>query len=184
MRGERMSARKELEALFRKMGYTDFKWISPGKIVVANWVRMKCTFGCGNFGKSGCCPPEVPSVEECALFFKDYKEAVVFRFVKKVKRPQDRHAWTATVNKKLLELEREVFLAGNRKAFLLFMDSCELCRECARARKDCLNKKEARPAPEAMAVDVFKTVKSIGYPLEVLTDYRQEMNRYAFLMVR
>jgi predicted metal-binding protein len=179
-----MSDRKELEKLFRKQGYSDFKWIDPKKIVVSQWVRMKCTFGCRNFGKSGCCPPETPSVDECERFFHEYQDAVIFHFEKKVKKPEDRHAWTATINKKLLELEREVFLAGNRKAFLLFMDSCELCKECAASRRDCYNKKGARPAPEAMAMDVFATVEAVGYPIEVLTNYKQAMNRYAFLMVR
>ena len=34
-----------------------------------------------------------------------------------------------------------------------------------------------------MAMDVFSTVKKIGYPIEPLTDYTLAMNRYAFLMV-
>jgi hypothetical protein len=34
-----------------------------------------------------------------------------------------------------------------------------------------------------MAVDVFSTVRRIGYPIEVLADYRQAMNRYAFLLI-
>lgn len=178
-----MTDRKGLEKLFEKHGYSDFKWIDPKDIVVAQWVRMKCTFGCMVYGRSGCCPPETPSVVDCERFFHEYKTVVVFHFEKKVNKPQDRHAWTAIVNKKLLELEREVFLLGNRKAFLLFMDTCELCKECSGSRKGCFNKTGARPAPEAMAMDVFATVKKVGYPLEVLTDYNQSMNRYAFLMV-
>jgi len=35
-----------------------------------------------------------------------------------------------------------------------------------------------------MAVDVFETVRKIGYPIEVLYDYSQEMNRYAFLLIK
>jgi hypothetical protein len=34
-----------------------------------------------------------------------------------------------------------------------------------------------------MAVDVFSTVRQIGYPIEVLADYCQAMNRYAFLLI-
>jgi hypothetical protein len=34
-----------------------------------------------------------------------------------------------------------------------------------------------------MAADVFSTVKQVGYPIEVLQDYSQTMNRYAFLLV-
>ena len=38
--------RKELEALIQKHGIAEFKWIDPKEIVVSQWVRMKCTFGC------------------------------------------------------------------------------------------------------------------------------------------
>jgi hypothetical protein len=34
-----------------------------------------------------------------------------------------------------------------------------------------------------MAVDVFATAHGCGYPIEVLSDYSQAMNRYAFLLV-
>ncbi len=37
--------------------------------------------------------------------------------------------------------------------------------------------------PEAMAVDVFSTVRRLDFPMEVLSDYSQPMNRYAFLMI-
>jgi hypothetical protein len=34
-----------------------------------------------------------------------------------------------------------------------------------------------------MAVDVFSTVRKVGFPIEVLPGYRETMNRYAFLLV-
>jgi hypothetical protein len=34
-----------------------------------------------------------------------------------------------------------------------------------------------------MAVDVYATVRQYGYPIEVLRDYSQAMNRYAFLLI-
>jgi predicted metal-binding protein len=116
-------------------------------------------------------------------FFKGYKTGVVFHFAKTVDRPEDRFAWTRKVNSKLLELEREVFLSGYYKAFLLFMDSCNLCESCSGVREKCRNPKLARPTPESMAVDVFETVRKIGYPIDVLSDYSQAMNRYAFFLI-
>ena len=175
--------RAELEALFNKHGYTDFKWIDPKQIVVAQWVRMKCTFGCPSFGKNAACPPNNPSVSECRRFFDEYSSAVVFHFEKQVDKPDDRHPWSRKVNLGLSKLEREVFLSGYRKAFLLFMDSCPLCDECAGRREDCKNPKMMRPSPEGMAVDVFATVRQFGFPIQVLADYSQTMNRYAFLLV-
>ncbi len=175
--------RNELEALLRGRGYLDFRWIDPKKIVVAQWVRVKCMFGCSSFGRDGTCPPNTPSVAECRLFFDEYDLAAVIRFTKRVDRPEDRGPWSRKVNADLLNLERAVFLAGYHKAFLLAMDSCRLCAECSGSRQDCKNLEAARPSPESFAVDVFGTVRQIGYPIEVLTDYTDEMNRYAFLLV-
>jgi predicted metal-binding protein len=178
-----MPDREALEAVFRKHGCTEFTWIDPKKIVVAQWVRMKCRFGCDEYGRTATCPPNVPSVEECRTFFNDYTEAAVFHFAKRVDKPEDRHVWTRSISRKLLDVEREVFIAGHRKAFVLFMDSCTLCPECAGTKADCRNPEGARPTPEAMAVDVFATVRPYGLPIEVLADYSGTMNRYAFLLV-
>jgi predicted metal-binding protein len=178
------SNRKELERLFLKQRFDDFKWINPQDIIVSQWVRIKCMFGCQEYGRNACCPPNTPPLDECRNFFREYSEGVVFHFAKKVAKPEERHEWAKGVNESLLRLEREVFLAGNPKAFLLFMDSCSLCKECAEERKQCRNKKSARPSPEAMAVDVFSTVRQLGYPIQVLHDYSETMNRYAFLLVK
>ncbi|MBW2533589.1 MAG: DUF2284 domain-containing protein [Deltaproteobacteria bacterium] len=175
--------KEAIEQLIRDHGYEDFRWIAPGEIVVAHWVRMKCRFGCAEYGHNACCPPSTPPVDECRAFFREYDRAVVLHFATRVERPDDRHAWTRSVNLRLLGLERALFLAGHRKAFLLFMDSCCICKECSEQRTACKTPRQARPAPEAMAVDVFATVRPLGYAVEVLTDYDQQMNRFAFLLV-
>jgi len=175
---------KQLEELFQIRGYTDYKWIHPKKIIVSQWVRMKCMYGCGEYGNNACCPPSVPSVSECEKFFNEYNDAVIFRFAKKVDQPEDRHKWSKGVNLKLSKLEREVFLSGYERAFLLFMDSCSICNECSEQKGDCKNPKMARPSPEAMAVDVYSTVRQFGFPIQVLSNYSQEMNRYAFLLIQ
>jgi predicted metal-binding protein len=181
--GQIVVERKKLEEIFARHSFTDFRWVDARNIVVSQWVRMKCMFGCMEYGKSACCPPNVPSVAECERFFRDYKEAAIFHFEKIVDKPEDRYAWTRHVNTKLWKLERDVFLAGYQKAFLLYMDTCYLCKDCSGARAQCLNKRMARPTPEAFGLDVFSTVKQVGYSIEVLYDYSQKMNRYAFIMI-
>jgi predicted metal-binding protein len=178
-----MSNQKQLERLFLKHRFKDFKWINPQNIVISQWVRMKCMFGCKEYGKNACCPPNIPPVDECRDFFHEYNEGAVFHFEKRLEKPEERHEWTRGINRRLLSLEREVFLAGNPKAFLLFMDSCNVCKDCAEERTRCNNKRSARPPPEAMAVDVFSTVRRLGYPIQVLRDCSETMNRYAFLLV-
>jgi len=178
-----MVDRKKLEEKFLKHNFSDFKWINPQKIVTGRWVRMKCMFGCDEYGKTASCPPNAPSVSECQDFFKEYKEVVVFHFEKKVDKPEDRFAWTRKVNLKLLKLEREIFLSGYEKAFLLFLDSCNICEKCPGEKEKCKEPKLARPTPEAMCVDVYATVGRADYPIHVLSDYSQKMNRYAFLLI-
>jgi predicted metal-binding protein len=178
-----MTDRRKLEDVFAKHGFADFRWIDPATIVVAQWVRMKCLYGCPDYGKAGTCPPNTPPVAECERFFRDYSTAVLFHFEKTVAKPEDRHEWTRGINRRLSDLERDVFLAGHVKAFLLFMDTCTLCTPCSGTRAECKDPKRARPSPDAMAVDVFSTILRAGYPIEVLTDYGRAMNRYAFLLV-
>ncbi len=170
----------EILASFR---YTSYKWIDPQQIIVAQWVRMKCMFGCGEYGHGGACPPNTPSVAECERFFKEYTDAVILHFAGRMNKPEDRHAWSAKINAKLVKLERAVFLAGFERAFLLFMDSCCFCKECTGKRETCDQPRMARPSPEAMAVDVYATVRRFGFQINVRTDYDQKMDRFAFLMV-
>ncbi len=178
-----MSDLEELEALFLKHGYTDYKWIDPRSIIVSQWVRMKCMFGCGGYGRDATCPPNVPTVSECRRFFEEYSTCAIFHFAKAVEKPEDRFSWSRQINKGLAALEREVFLSGYRKTFMLVIDSCTMCKECTGEREECRNPRTARPSPEAMAVDVYATVRQHGYPVQVLTDFSQTMNRYGFLLV-
>ncbi|MFW9974220.1 MAG: DUF2284 domain-containing protein, partial [Candidatus Thorarchaeota archaeon] len=69
----------DLEGLFTKYEFTEFKWIDPKEIVVSQWVRMKCEFGCEDYGNASC-PPNLPSVSECQKFFHEYTDAWIFRF--------------------------------------------------------------------------------------------------------
>jgi len=175
--------RKQIEGILKSQEYSDYKWIDPKKIIVSQWVRMKCKFGCGEYGKGGACPPETPSVAECRDFFNEYEDAVILHFEGLMKKPEDRHAWSSRINANLVQLERAVFTSGFERAFLLFMDSCCFCKECTGNRKTCENPRMARPAPEAMAVDVYTTVRQAGFTINVLSDYDKKMDRFAFLMV-
>lgn len=93
-------------------------------------------------------------------------------------------AWTKQVNEDLVGLEREVFIGGYEKAFLLFRDSCGLCDECSGRREDCKNPRQSRPTPEGTGVDVFSTVRQYGFRIQVLSDVTQTMNRYAFVLIQ
>jgi len=119
--------------------------------------------------------------------FTDFKwiapEQVVFHLRLQNDNPEERIRWYRKTALKLVELERKVFLAGFERAYMLLFGGCYLCQECAGERSLCKQPERARPAPEGMAVDVFSTVKKLGYPISVRTESTQAADRYVFLMV-
>ena len=173
----------QIESILEQQGYDDYKWIDPHEVVVAEWVRLKCEFGCPSFGRQASCPPNTPPVEESRRFFSNYQHGLVLHFQKVAPDKVERKAWSARTNLGLVRLEREVFKSGYHKAFLLFMDCCEICADCVQDRADCKKPELSRPSPEGMAIDVFTTVRKLGFPIEVLTDPSQTMNRYSFLLI-
>ena len=178
-----MADQTQLQKLFTSAGFTDYRWIDPAEIVVAQWVRMKCIFGCDSYGRNASCPPNTPSIEKCHEFFKEYRLGTIFHFSQNFPEPEDHLAWTREVNRSLVELERQVSIAGYPKVFLLFIDNCALCRECASARVSCRNKKLARPSAEGMGVDISSTVSKYGYPSVAQNSSGEDQNHYAFLLI-
>jgi predicted metal-binding protein len=174
--------KEDLDQLIRLHGFADYKWIVPQQdIVVAQWVRFRCMFGCNNYGNNGACPPVVPSIEECRNMIYGYENAVMFHFPMQSVNQDD----ITTLMARLVKLEREVFLAGCYKAFLLQLGSCELCKGCVAVdtRAKCVNKSMSRPGADAMGVDVYKTAHNVGYPIQVVKDHSDVTNRYAFLLI-
>ena len=174
---------KRIEKMADAQGLKDFKWIRPRSVVLGEWVRMKCNYGCGGYGKRKTCPPDVPSVEECTKFFGEYQHGLLFHFAKKLKNPEMRHSWSGEINRRMLDLEKKVFLSGFQKAFMFPMAPCRLCTRCAGDKGGCRRPSEARPTLEAFGVDVFSTARMMGYPIQVVKNYQEEMNRYGLLLV-
>ncbi len=172
-----------VEDRLREYGFDDFRWLSGKDIVVNQWVRFKCQLMCQRYGESAVCPPSLPSIAACREFFAEYESAVVLRKQKTAEHREPDSVLFREIDDNLLALERAVFLDGYYKAMALPMTVCYLCRECTGDRTTCRHKDKARPNPEALGVDVFATVRALGYPVEVLNDYGETMNRYALLLV-
>jgi predicted metal-binding protein len=113
----------------------------------------------------------------------EYSQAAIFHFGKKVEKGENRRDWSKGVVSNLVKLERGVFLAGYYKTLLLSFEACGFCEECAVDRAKCKNPRIARPGADAMGIDVYSTARKAGYHIQVLKDYDEPMNRYAFLLV-
>lgn len=178
----KMTNKQEIESIIEEQGFSDFRWINPQDVMVAQWVRVKCTFGCSDYGL-GACPPNTPSVADCRSFFNEYSNGLIIRLSKQASKDSYPSEWSKEMTKNLLELERQVFLKGNQKVFLLNQTCCSSCKDCSNNRIDCKDKIKSRPSPEAFAVDVYQTVRNAGMEIHVVVENPSEMNRIAILLI-
>jgi len=177
-----MTNKETIELIIQKHDFIDFKWINPKDIIVAQWVRVKCIFGCSDYGL-GTCPPNTPPVNECEKFFKEYESGLIIRLNKYADKDSYPSDWSKEMTNQLLKIEREIFLSGHQKVFLLNQTCCSLCKECSGNRLDCKDKKNSRPSPESFAVDVYQTVRNAGLEIDVVSENPAEMNRIAILLI-
>jgi predicted metal-binding protein len=177
-----MKTKEKVESIVLKQGFADYKWINPKEIIVAHWVRVKCTFGCNDYGL-GTCPPHTPSVKDCDRFFKEYESGLIIRLTKFADKNSYPADWSKEMTNKLLAIEREIFLKGFQKVFLLNQTCCTLCKDCSGNRVDCKDKARSRPSPESFAVDVYKTARNAGLDIHVVAENPSEMNRIAILLI-
>jgi predicted metal-binding protein len=80
------------------------------------------------------------------------------------------------------EIERTCFLDGYYFAFSLC--DCGLCKECAKKdSKACRSPQKARPAFHSVGIDVFKTVRGFGFPIEVLKTREDRQHWYSAVFI-
>jgi predicted metal-binding protein len=161
-----------------EMGIGEAKVIDPGSVATAEWVRMKCQFGCPGFGLRLCCPPQTPTPDQTRKVLDAYQKAIlVHRRTKKGERERAKGFSQAVV-----QLEIEIFLDGYYKAWSMGSGPCRLCKECD-TTGSCKHGLEARPAMEACGIDVYKTVRDNGFPIEVVRTHEDERNNYGLILV-
>ena len=95
--------------------------IDPHTVVTAPWTTFKCQFGCENFGKNHCCPPEAPDYTRTRAVLDSFSTGIMFRV----------HHWNATAM--AAEGARRLFLDGYYKA-LAFGSGPASCVPPARRR--------------------------------------------------
>jgi predicted metal-binding protein len=162
---------REVEDVIRRYEPEGLARVSPGDVVTAEWVRMKCQFGCGGYGQCLTCPPHSPTPRQTRRMLDEYETAYLVWW------GSGHHERTA-----LGELEREVFLLGYWRAFLLAGGPCSLCRPCP-LEHPCRHPRAARPAMEACGIDVYETAHRAGFPLKVVTRREDTPNFYGLLLV-
>jgi len=150
------------------------KVISPRNVFTAEWVRVKCQFGCEGYGERLTCPPFSPTPQQTRRVLDEYEVGVLIHY--------DSEDWEQ-VKDIVVTLEREAFLAGYYKAFGLGSGPCTLCESC-HPEKGCRHPEQARPSMEACGIDVYRTARTAGFPIEVVRDYSCPQNYYGLLLLQ
>ena len=159
-----------------EMGIDAARVIDPRSIVTAEWVRMKCQFGCSGFGIRLCCPPFTPTPDITRKVLDSYEKAIlVHRRLKKEEK-------TKVLNESMVSLESEIFLDGYYKVWSMGSGPCRLCTECD-PTGPCKHRETARPSMEACGIDVFKTARDHGFPIDVVRTTEEERNCYGLILV-
>ncbi|MDO4732990.1 MAG: DUF2284 domain-containing protein [Bacillota bacterium] len=121
--------------------------IDPASVVTAPWVRYKCQFGCGKYGKSPLCPPNTPSYTETRAILDAYSLGILYRV--RSSRPGNGLAGP---------ILRALGRAGYYKA--IAFDDAPCCS---------LEKGQPLPQPtlEACGVDVLASARNNGFRVEL-----------------
>jgi predicted metal-binding protein len=163
-----------------EMGIEGAKMITPASIVTAEWVRMKCQYGCPGFGASLCCPPHTPTPDMTRKVIDSYQKAILLH--QRLRKGEKRGRKAGTFSEAVVGLEIEMFLDGYYKAWSMGSGPCDLCEEC-NLSGTCRNGFKARPSMEGCGIDVFKTARDNGFPIEVVRTRDQERNIFGLILV-
>lgn len=81
-----------------------------------------------------------------------------------------------------LAVERAAFIDGNYWATLI--QCCNLCSDCqVKLGLDCRHPTKIRPCEARFGIDVYKTAREAGLPIEPLKNRDETPNRYAFVLL-
>jgi predicted metal-binding protein len=189
----------ELRAMAKK-NKAELYPVDPEDIVVSEWVRWKCMFGCKGYGKHLSCPPYVPGPEQTRKLLKEYKKAYLIHFkgipgMKEVdpdKVPANWHLFLADlihwIHEATYRLEQHAFYEGYYKALGFGAYPCLFCEDCVAEqtrgpvdisiKRECRHAEKVRTSMEAVGIDVFATVRKQGLPIEVVPCKGEEYGKF------
>lgn len=160
-----------LAARILTMGFDQVRPVAMEVVHVPDWADLRCQFGCSGYGKKHC-PPNSPAPEKTRAALKDYTRALLL-----AGEPP-----TGDFQRRVLQAEKEAFMAGFHKAFAYWAGPCAICDACA-ADGICHNTKNARPSMEGAGIDVFETVRRAGFELRTLDDKGDFARYFALLLL-
>ncbi len=147
-----MIPEEEILSKAKEFGAVDARIVTSDRIIVAHWVRLKCQFGCPDYGKCKTCPPFTPDTNTMREILKEYQKVLLA---------------TSTSHDNATKLARDImfwlYSRGIYKVFPLGSGRCRLCKVCN--INNCPHPELAYPSMEACSIDVFGTARLNGISL-------------------
>lgn len=156
--------------------------IPTDQVVVADWVRLKCQYGCGGYGERLTCPPHSPSPEVTRQMLRHYQQALLVRVEAAGGGWKGENQHRRQMSKVVADLERELFLAGYYRAWGMGAGPCLLCKECDPSNS-CRFPDRARPSMEACGIDVYTTVRQAGWEIEVVQTKESPCRLFGLVLI-
>ena len=146
--------------------------VSPLQISFDIRAILKCRWGCEDyFQHSIKCHNRGTTYQERVEMVTSYNHILLIRSHDAVE-----------LSKAVLELERRAFLDGYYFAFAI--RACSLCTVCdVQQGGSCPTPDKVRPCDQAFGIDVYRTVRNLGLPCQVLQDKNSIQNRYGFVLL-
>ena len=145
--------------------------LDPALIRSEAWVRTKCAYGCSQYGKRWSCPPHSMDQAGFQELLGCYSRALLVAGQPPLHDFQD----------KLLELEKEAFMGGFKKALVFSGGPCCWCEKCDDKR--CRFPEKRRPSLESCGCDVFALAESCGIPVSPLRNNDDFVQYVGLLLV-
>jgi predicted metal-binding protein len=155
-------------------------------IVVAQWVNLKCRYGCSQYKANWSCPPATPNLAEARTILSEYSNALLLvgsqnrnDFYKDSNRNRTDQVkyWKGSVS-----LERMLFLKGYDKAISLVSGACSLCKKCAYP-DPCRFPMEKRPTIESFCIDFIGTLKNLDIDIKVAMKLNETFKYYSIILL-
>jgi predicted metal-binding protein len=158
--------------LTKELGMVNAVIISPKDICFDIRAILKCRWGCEDFfHQSIRCHTRDTTYQERVEMIKRYNHILLVH-------SNDARRLSETV----LAIEKAAFLDGYYFAFAIRF--CNLCKTCVvKDGKPCPTPDKVRPCDQSFGIDVYKTVRNLGLPCEVLRSKEATQNRYGFVLI-
>jgi predicted metal-binding protein len=158
--------------LAKELGMVNAVLILPKDIFFDIRAILKCRWGCEDFfNQTIRCHTRDTTYLERVEMIKRYDHILLVH-------SNDARALSQAV----LEIERAAFLGGYYFAFAIRF--CNLCKACAvEEGNPCPTPEKVRPCDQSFGIDVYKTVRNLGLPCEVLQGDEAIQNRYGFVLI-